>query len=154
MAELMTKQSFEKLKNKLETLKKKRAKISKTIGEAREEGDLKENAGYHAAKEEQGLNEMRIRELESKLGNVTIVDEKDLSKKDRVTLGSVVKIKALKSGEEFEYTLVSAMEADILEYKISPDSPLGGELINRKPGETIEVEAPAGLIKYKILEIK
>jgi len=154
MAELMTKQSFEKLKKKLETLKKKRAKISKTIGEAREEGDLKENAGYHAAKEEQGLNEMRIRELESKLGNVTIVDEKNLPRKDQITLGSTVKIKELKSGEEFKYTLVSAMESDVLEYKISPDSPLGGELINRKAGETIEVEAPAGLIKYKILEIR
>jgi transcription elongation factor GreA len=154
MAELMTKKSFEKLEKKLETLKKKRTKISKTIGEAREEGDLKENAGYHAAKEEQGLNEMRIRELEGKLSRVTIVDEKDLPKRDRVTLGSIVKIKALKSGEEFEYTLVSAVEADILEYKISPDSPLGGELINRKPGETIDVEAPAGLIKYKILGIK
>ncbi len=153
MSEHLTKKSFEKLKKKLEELKKRRPVISKAIGEAREHGDLKENSAYHAAKEEQGLNEMRIRELEAKLGDVTIVDEKDLAKKDIVRLGSTVKIKAIKSGEEFEYTLVSAMEADILEGKISPDSPLGGELVKRKKGEVIEVEAPAGLIKYKILEI-
>lgn len=154
MGEHLTKKSYEKLKNKLDSLKKKRATISKAIGEAREEGDLKENAGYHAAKEEQGLNEMHIRELETKLDSATIVKERDVSKKDMVRLGSTVKIKAIKSGEEFEYTLVSAMEADILEGKISPDSPLGGELVKRKKGEVIEVEAPAGLIKYKILEIK
>lgn len=154
MGERLTKKSYEKLNKKLESLKKKRATISKAIGEAREEGDLKENAGYHAAKEEQGLNEMHIRELETKLSDVTIVDEKDLKKNDMVRLGSTVKIKAVKSGDEFEYTLVSAMETDILEGKISPDSPLGGELVKRKKGEVIEVEAPAGLIKYKILEIK
>ena len=154
MGERLTKKSYEKLKTKLESLKNKRAAISKAIGEAREEGDLKENAGYHAAKEEQGLNEMHIRELETKLEGVAIIDEKDMQRKDIVTLGSTVKIKAIKSGDEFEYTLVSAMEADILESKISPDSPLGGELVKRKKGEVIEVEAPAGLIKYKILEIK
>ncbi|MEA3493044.1 MAG: transcription elongation factor GreA [Candidatus Margulisiibacteriota bacterium] len=154
MSERLTKKSFEKLKKKLEELKKRRPVISKAIGEAREHGDLKENSAYHAAKEEQGLNEMRVRELEAKLSDVTIVDEKDLAQNDMVRLGSTVKIKAVASGEEFEYTLVSAMEADILESKISPDSPLGGELVKRKEGEVIEVEAPAGLIKYKILEIK
>ena len=153
MGEQMTKVSYEKLQAKLEALKKRRAVISKAIGEAREAGDLRENSAYHAAKDEQGLNEMRIRELETKIENAEIVNKSKLSKADGVTLGSTVKIKALDNGQEFEYTLVPGHEADILENKISTDSPVGDALVGRKKGEVIEVEAPRGMVKYKILVI-
>ncbi len=154
MAEYMTKKGYEQLKKKVDELKSKRGKISKTIGDAREHGDLRENSAYHAAKEEQGLNEMRIREMEANLANAEIVEDSAAAKKDKVTLGATVKVQAVKTEREMEFTLVSASEADILENKISPDSPMGGELLGRKVGEVIAVEAPAGIIAYKILEIK
>lgn len=154
MGDYMTKENYKKIEEKLAALKKRRAVISKTIGEAREHGDLRENSAYHTAKDEQGLNEMRIRELEAKLASATVVDKSELSKADCVTLGSVVKIKALDTGQEFEYTLVSDEEADVLEDKISTDSPIGGALVNEKVGAIVEVEVPRGLVKYKILAIK
>jgi len=152
MTEYITKENYNKLKDKLEALKKRRAVISKTIGEAREHGDLKENSAYHTAKDEQGLNEMRIKELETKLDAVTIVEK--MPEGEGVRLGSTVKLQPVDSERTYEYTLVSAMEADVLENKISPDSPVGGALLGAKVGDVIEVEAPRGLIKYKILEIK
>lgn len=154
MGDQMTKANFEKIKEKLAELKKRRAVISKTIGEAREHGDLKENSAYHTAKDEQGLNEMRIRELEAKLENAEIVEQDDKAASGVVTLGSTVRIKALDSGQEFEYTVVSDDEADVLEDKISTDSPIGGALINEKAGTVVAVEIPRGLVKYKILEVK
>lgn len=154
MGELITKENFEKLQQKLDEFKKRRVKISKTIGEAREHGDLRENSAYHAAKDEQGLNEMRIRELEERVANVTVVDKSEMPKGDGVTLGSTVKVKALDNGSEFEFTLVSDMEADPLESKISTDSPLGGAVFNHKIGDEVEVELPRGLVTYKIIEIK
>lgn len=153
MKEQMTKESFAKLTAKLEALKKKRAIISKTIGEAREHGDLRENSAYHSAKNEQGLNEMRIRELEEKLASVEVVEKAVEKKKDQVTIGSKVRLKALDTKDEFEYTLVSEEEADILERKISPSSPVGGAILYAKLGEEVEVEVPRGLVKYKILKI-
>jgi len=154
MSEQISKENYEKLKEKLNVLRKRRAIISKTIGEAREHGDLRENSAYHAAKDEQGLNEMRIRELEAKLESVEVVENIKQSKAAGVRMGTTVKIKALDSGHEFQYTIVPDFEADILENKISPDSPIGDALIGAKEGDVIEVEAPRGLIKYKILEIK
>lgn len=153
MREQITKESFNKLTAKLEALKKKRAGISKTIGEAREHGDLRENSAYHSAKNEQGLNEMRIRELEEKLSQVEVVEKAVEKKKDQVTIGSKVRLKALDTKDEFEYTLVSEEEADILERKISPSSPVGGAILYAKLGEVVEVEIPRGLVKYKILKI-
>lgn len=154
MSEMMTKESLARLKAKLEELQKKRAIISKTIGEARDHGDLKENSAYHTAKDEQGLNEMRIRELEAKIEGASIIDPSKQVKTDLVTLGSTVRIKALDTGKESEYMLVSEDEADVLEDKISPQSPIGGAIINEKVGAVVEVEIPRGLVKYKILEIK
>ena len=154
MGELMTKASYAKLKKQIEILKKKRAKISKAIGEAREEGDIKENAGYHAAKEEQGLNEMKIRDLESKLENADIVAENKMPKKDRVVLNATVKAKDLDSGDVFTYTIVPAVDADVFENKISTESPIGAALMGCKKGEVVKVEVPRGLIKIKVLEIK
>ncbi|MFH1386775.1 MAG: transcription elongation factor GreA [bacterium] len=154
MAEQMTKENYEKLKEKLEELKKKRPIISKTIGEAREAGDLRENSAYHAAKEEQGMNEMRIKELEAKIENAKVVDKSELMTRGQVSLGSTVRIMALDTENESEYMLVSEMEADVLENKISTASPIGGAIINQKVGDVIEVELPRGLVKYKVLEIK
>jgi len=153
MREQITKESFNKLTAKLEALKKKRAGISKTIGEAREHGDLRENSAYHSAKNEQGLNEMRIRELEEKLAQAEVVEKVVEKMKDTVTLGSTVRFKALDTKEEFEYTLVSEEEADILDKKISPASPIGGAILYAKLGEVVEAEIPRGLVKYKILKI-
>ncbi|OGB90602.1 hypothetical protein A2625_03570 [candidate division WOR-1 bacterium RIFCSPHIGHO2_01_FULL_53_15] len=154
MTDYMTKENYDKIQEKLEALKKRRAVIAKTIGEAREHGDLKENSAYHAAKDEQGLNEMRIREFEAKLENATIVEKAEAAKSDVVTLGSLARLKALDTGKEVEYTLVSEEEADPLENKISTASPIGGAIVNEKAGAVVEVETPRGLVKYKILEIK
>jgi transcription elongation factor GreA len=155
MANQMTKESYKKLEEKLNYLKTVRRKeISRVVGEAREHGDLRENSAYHAAKDEQGLNEMKIRDLEAQLASATIVKESDLPQSDTVRLGSTVTIQDLASERQFSYTIVPEIEADIFENKISTASPVGEALINQKIGEVVEVEAPAGLIKYKILAIK
>ena len=149
----LSSEAFEELKAKLAVLKGvKRKELAKTVGEAREGGDLKENSGYHEAKKEQGLNEAKIRDLEEKLNSATVVDTKN-QPKDRVGLGSKVKIKDLETGKEVEYTIVSEMEADIFEDKISNESPLGSALAGAKVGEVVAVEAPRGMVKYKILKI-
>jgi transcription elongation factor GreA len=153
MVELMTKKAYEEFQEKLKYLKTVRRKeIAKAVGEAREHGDLKENSAYHEAKQEQGLNEARIRELEEKLNNVQVVDE-NAGPKDIVRLGSTVRLKDMKSGYEMEYTIVSELEADIFQNKISTSSPVGEALIGCKKGEVIEVEVPAGTVKYEILSI-
>jgi len=154
MGEQLTQKSYDNLKAKIESLKKRRAVISKTIGEARDHGDLRENSAYHAAKDEQGLNEMRIKDLEARLESATVVAKIAKGDGDAVALGSTVRIKALDTGREDEYTIVSEDEADVLENKISPQSPVGGALLGKKTGEVIEVDVPRGLVKYKILEIK
>ena len=154
MAEKVTKKAHEKMKAKLKEFKDKRPKISKTIGEAREHGDLKENSAYHAAKEEQGLNEMRIRDLEARIENAMVVKESDMTKSDTVRLNSTVKIKALDSGDEMVYTIVPEIESDVLEGKISTDSPIGGAVFGAKKGEVVEADLPRGEVKFKIIEIK
>ncbi|OGC36955.1 hypothetical protein A2311_04815 [candidate division WOR-1 bacterium RIFOXYB2_FULL_48_7] len=154
MGNYLTKEAWEKLTAKLEELKARRGIISKTIGEAREHGDLRENSAYHAAKEEQGLNEMRIKELEAQLNSATVVEAKDLPGADEVFLGSTVKMEDLDSGRQVTYMLVSEMEADILEDKISPSSPVGAELMGRKKGDIIEVEVPRGTVRYKVVDVR
>ncbi|MBN3033841.1 MAG: transcription elongation factor GreA [Candidatus Saganbacteria bacterium] len=154
MAERMTQENYDKIGQKLAALKKRRAAISKTIGEAREHGDLRENSAYHTAKDEQGLNEMRIRELEAKLAGATIVDKSELAAAGCVTLGSTVRIKALDTGQEFEYAIVAEDEADVLEDKISTASPIGGAVVNEPVGAVVEAELPRGKVKFKVLEIK
>lgn len=135
-------------------MKAKRSKISKIIGEARDHGDLRENSAYHEAKKEQGMNEMRIRELEERVDNAEVVAEDNLPKSGIVAFGSVVKIKLLDSDREDEYTLVPEIDADIFEKKISTDSPIGAAIFNQKKGDIVEVETPRGLIKVEILEVK
>jgi transcription elongation factor GreA len=153
MGEQVTRENLKKMQEKLEALKARRAVISKTIGEARDHGDLKENSAYHAAKDEQGMNEMRIRELAAKIEGATVVEAKDRPKSGSVTMGSIVRIKALDTGKESEYNIVPEIEADVLEDKISTDSPIGGALIGARVGEVIEIEVPRGMVKYKVLAI-
>jgi transcription elongation factor GreA len=149
----LTVEGYEKLRKELEHLKTvKRRELSKAIGAARAHGDISENAEYDAAKEAQGLNEKKIAELEHKLATAQIIDEDNMAK-DEVLIGATVKLKDLKSGNEITYTLVSEEEADFSQGKISISSPVGSGLMNHKKGDAVEINVPAGVLKYKILSI-
>ena len=130
----------------------KRREVAQKIKEAREQGDLSENAEYDAAKDEQRDIEARIEELEKLLKNGEVVDEDDVDL-DTVSVGCRVKIYDAEFDEEVEYQIVGSTEADSLNYKISNESPVGAALIGRKIGETVEVETQAGELIFKILEI-
>lgn len=149
----LTHEGYEKLRKELEYLKTVRRKeLSKAIGEARSHGDISENAEYDAAKESQGLNEKKIAELEAKLASAQIIDNEQMSS-DEVLIGANVKLKDLKSGQELEYMLVAEEEADYDQNKISVSSPVGSALVNHKVGDAVEINVPAGILKYKILKI-
>lgn len=146
-------EGYEKLRKQLHNLKTvKRRELSKAIGKAREHGDISENADYDAAKEAQGMNEKRIAELEGKLANAEILDDTHMAK-DEALIGATVKLKDLDSGEELEYTLVSELESDFSQGKISVTSPVGQGLLGHKVKETVEITVPAGVLRYKILKI-
>ena len=129
-----------------------RPKISQQIAEARDKGDLSENAEYDAAKEAQGLLEMKISKLEDVLANARILSEEniDLSK---VGVSTKVKIKNLANSATMEYSLVAEKEADIRKNKISVSSPIGKGLLGKKVGETAEIQVPRGVMSFEILEI-
>lgn len=149
----LTPDGFEKLKKEVEYLKTtKRREISKEIGKARAHGDISENAEYDAAKDAQGLNEKRISELEDKLSRAQIIDESQMSS-DEVLIGATVKMVDLATEDEEIYTLISEAEADFANNKISVTSPVGKALLGHKIGDTIEIDVPAGTLKYKITEI-
>ena len=149
----LTREGYEKLRKKLEHLKAvRRREISKEIGKAIAHGDISENAEYDAAKEAQALTEKRIAELENKLGCVRIIDDEDIPK-DQVLIGATVKLKDLDSGEELRYTLVSELEADFSQGKISVTSPVGKGLLGHRENESIEIKIPAGILRYQILKI-
>ena len=122
------------------------------IAEARSHGDLSENAEYDAAKEEQGLLELKISKLEDLLSKAQIIDTKSFEK-DKVNILTTVKVKNLKINKEFTYTLVSAEEADLQKMKIAYTSPVGSALMGKKIGEIAEANVPAGKIKFEIVEI-
>lgn len=149
----LTRSGYEKLIAELNFLKtEKRRQLSKAVGEARAHGDISENAEYDAAKEAQGLNEKRIAELEFKLAQARIIEYENMSC-DEVLIGAIVKLKDLDSQEIFKYTLVSEVEADYNEGKVSVTSPVGSALLNHKVKEVVEINIPAGVLKYEILEI-
>ncbi|MFQ5681168.1 MAG: transcription elongation factor GreA [Candidatus Omnitrophota bacterium] len=149
----LTREGHEKLTQELEQLKTaRRREISKAIGEAREQGDISENAEYDAAKEAQALNEAKIAELEDKLARARILDDENIPK-DEVLIGARVKLKDLDTDEELEYMLVSEVEADFSAGKISVGSPVGKGLLGHKKGEVVEMDIPAGKLRYKILNI-
>ena len=149
----LTPEGYEKLRKKLEDLRTtKRRKLAKAIGEARAHGDISENAEYDAAKDAQGMNEKKIAELEESLSNSQILDDTKIAK-DEALIGATVKLKDLDSGEELEYMLVAELEADFAQNKISVTSPVGKGLLGHKVKETVEIQVPAGTLKYKILKI-
>lgn len=150
---LLTKESYEKIKNELNYLKTvKRAEIAKVIAEAREKGDLKENAEYKAAKDEQGLLEMKMAELEMKLANGKMVNEDDIDT-SKVSLLTKVTIKNVKNGKEMTYHIVPEADANVREKKISSISPVGKGLMNHKPGEVATIATPAGEMQFEIIKI-
>ncbi|MDD5259114.1 MAG: transcription elongation factor GreA [bacterium] len=149
----LTREAYQKIKEDIDFLKtNKRKQLAKEIGEAREKGDISENAEYDAAKEAQALNEKKISELEGKLGRSEILDESRIPK-DKISIGSVVKLMDLGCNEEECYTLVSEMEADYAKGKISINSPIGKGLLGFKKDDIVEIKIPAGTLKYKIIEI-
>ena len=149
----LTREGYEKLIQELKSFKTvKRRESSKALEEARAHGDIKENAEYHAAKEAQALNEKRIAELEYKLSHVRILDSENIPK-DKVFIGATVKLKDINTEEELEYTLLSELEADYSQGKISINSPVGQGLLGHKENEIVEIKIPAGILRYKILKI-
>lgn len=149
----MTQEGLERLKVQLAEMKTKgRAEIAKQIAEAKEKGDLSENAEYDAAKEAQGLHELKISQLEDALSTARILDdsEVDLSK---VSVLTTVEIKEMKSGRKMKYTLVSEKEADLKAGKISVGSPIGKGLLGKKVGEVAEVTTPGGIMNFEVLSI-
>ena len=150
----LTKERLVELENELKGYKiDGRKKIAAKIAEARAHGDLSENAEYDAAKEEQGLFELKISKIEDVLSRVRIINPKEFPQ-DEIHILSKVSIKNLKTNKIFNYILVSAEEADFQAGKISVTSPVGKGLIGSKLGEKIKVQAPAGLLEFEILSIE
>lgn len=150
----LTPEGMDNLKSELEDLKTRgRDEVAKAIAEAREKGDLSENAEYDAAKDAQGLLELRINTLEKTLANSRIIDASQLDA-SRVTILSKVTIKNLKVKKELTYQLVSESEANLKEKKISVDSPIGKGLLGKEKGDIAEVTTPAGIIKFEIINIE
>jgi transcription elongation factor GreA len=148
-----TEEGLQKLKEELQQMKAvQRPAISQQIAEARDKGDLSENAEYDAAKEAQGLLEAKIAKLETLIANARLIDESQIDN-SRVFILSKVRIKNLNNSAEMVYTLVAENEANLAEKKISVDSPIGKGLLGCVVGDIAEVQVPAGLIKFEILEI-
>jgi len=148
-----TAEGLQKLKDELYHLKTvQRPSISEQIAEARDKGDLSENAEYDAAKEAQGILEMKISKMEAIVANARLIDETHMDN-SKVYILSKVKIKNQSNGMELEYTLVAENEADIKLKKISVDSPIGKGLLGKKVNDVAEVHTPAGIINFEILDI-
>ncbi len=148
-----TEEGLQKLKDELQQLKTvERKNVIRQIAEARDKGDLSENAEYDAAKEAQGLLEIKIAKLEEIVSNARVVDSSKLDI-TKVSILTTVKIKNLKNNMEMKYTLVAENEADLKSGKISIDSPIGKGLVGKKVGDKVEVTVPAGVIPFEIIEI-
>ncbi len=151
----ITVRGAEKLREELRKLKfDDRPRIVKAIAEARAHGDLKENAEYHAAKDEQGLSEARIRDIEAKLSNAEIIDVTGFGTTGRVIFGATVELMEEEDGREVTYTIVGDDEADIGAGLISISSPIARALIGKEEGDLAVVNAPAGEKTYEIVEVK
>ena len=148
-----TEEGLKKLKQELNQLKDiERPKASHAIAEARDKGDLSENAEYDAAKEAQGMLEMRISKLEETLSNARVIDESQLDN-SKVLVLSKVKIKNQLNGMEMDYTLVADGEADLASGKISVNSPIGKGLLGKSVGDVAQINVPSGVINFEIIEI-
>ena len=149
----LTDNGLEKLKKELHELKYvKRPEVSQKVATARDHGDLKENAEYHAAREELSMVETKVQILQDKIARARIIDEQDIST-DQVSIMTSVNVKDKKSGKEFNYTLVPDDEANFKEGKISVASPVGKGLLGKKIGQIAEIKVPAGSLRYEILNI-
>ncbi|MBO7409172.1 MAG: transcription elongation factor GreA [Paludibacteraceae bacterium] len=149
----MTAEGLQKLKDELQFLEgTERPRVIAAIAEARDKGDLSENAEYDAAKEEQGHLESKIAMLKAKIMDARIIDESTI-KTDEVQILTKVKVQNLKNGQEKVYQLVTESEANILEGKIAVTTPIAKGLLGKKIGEIAQVQVPAGLIEFKIVEI-
>ena len=146
----ITKVGKKELEEELASLISQRKEIAEEVATARDFGDLRENSEYDAARKKQGLAETRIAEIENILQNAVIIGE---GEKDKVSLGNTIKLKNLENSKEVKYTLVGAVEANPLEGKISNESPIGQQLMNKKLGEVVEITTPKGSIKYEVTEI-
>ncbi len=151
---LLTQEGYDKIENELEYLKtEKRAEIAERIKVALGFGDLSENSEYDEAKNAQAANEDKILELEAKLRYAKIIDESEIDTKT-VQIGNIVKVYDMEFEEEVEYTIVGSTEVNLAENKISNESPIGAALLGKKKNEIVTVNAPAGVMKFKILSIK
>ena len=151
---ILTPEGYEKLKQEIEHLSSsKRREVADRIRIAREFGDIAENAEYDDAKNEQALLEHRIATLEERLRNAKVIDKKQIAK-DVVSIGSHVKLRDVDAKRTVEYHIVGSAEANPAEQKLSNESPVGKAIMGRKKGEVVEVAAPRGSLKFKILDIK
>ncbi|MFO7705057.1 MAG: transcription elongation factor GreA [Halopseudomonas sp.] len=150
----MTKQGAEALEAELKHLKSvMRPQITQAIAEARELGDLKENAEYHAAREQQGMTEARIRDIEGRLGNAQVIDVAGLPRTGKVFFGTTVEIVNVDTEESVSYQIVGDDEADIKVGKISVSSPIARALIGKEEGDVVAVKTPGGVVEYEIVEV-
>lgn len=150
----MTPQGHAALEAELKQLKTvERPRITAAIAEAREHGDLKENAEYHAAREQQGLSEARIRDIEAKLGGAQVIDPTTLPQDGRVVFGVTVVIEDVDTGEQKRYQIVGEDEADVKVGKISVGSPIAKGLIGKSEGDEAKIQTPSGLAEYEIIEV-
>ncbi len=149
----LTREGYEKLRKDIDVLKEQKRELSKMIGEAREQGDLRENAGYQYAKEKQAEVMRRISDIESKLSSAQLIDDSKIAK-DEVRIGATVTFKEMASGAEMTYTFAGQEESDPSAGKLSVHSPLGEPLLGHKVGDIVDVALPAGKKQFKILKIK
>jgi transcription elongation factor GreA len=151
---ILTSEGYEKLKHEIEFLQtEKRREVAERIRVAREFGDIAENAEYDDAKNEQAMLEHKIAQLEERLLSARVITKKEISK-DTVSVGSKVRIRDVDAKQTFEYHIVGSAEANPAENKLSNESPVGKAIMGRKKGDVVEVSAPRGSLKFKILEIK
>lgn len=148
-----TKEGLKKLKDELEHLERvERPRVSNEIAEARDKGDLSENAEYHAAKEEQSLLELKIAKLKELVSTARIIDELQLDT-SKILIYSTVKLKNTANNMEFTYTLVADSETNIKEGKLAVNSPIGKGLLGKKVGEIAQIQVPNGIMTFEVLEI-
>jgi transcription elongation factor GreA len=151
---ILTKEGYQALKREIEDLStRRRREIAERIKQAREFGDIAENAEYDTAKNEQAMLEARIAKLEERLASARVIEKREISK-DVVSVGSTVRLRDVDAKQTVEYRIVGSAEANPAELKLSNESPVGKAIMGRKKGETVEVATPRGSLKYKILEIK
>mgnify|MGYP006247485383 FL=1 len=149
-----TQEGLDRLKGEIKELESvERPKISQQIAEARDKGDLSENAEYDAAKEAQGLLEARIAKLKNKLANARLIDDSDIDS-SKVFILSTVRIRNVQNKMEVSYTIVAENEADLKARKISVDSPIGKGLLGKSVGETADIQTPSGIMKFEVVSIE